>query len=218
MASSYYLVLGVGEDANLPQIKRAFSRLAHQLHPDQNAAGEREFIHLKCAYDTITKPIERAKHDWDLGHHRPIPRPRRLVADGPIDLFGDFERHAPSIEEMMDLIARNFTRRREPKARHWRDLNLDILLTPAEAMCGGVVHLTLPVAKPCAACQGSGRTGDGECEICDGRGSDRLNAPVAVMVPPHVADGALIPVSLRPLGILNLYLNVHIRLAGVACA
>ncbi|MGH2922487.1 MAG: DnaJ domain-containing protein, partial [Solirubrobacterales bacterium] len=37
MARDYYEVLGVGRDASEGEIKKAFRRLARELHPDVNA-------------------------------------------------------------------------------------------------------------------------------------------------------------------------------------
>ena len=50
-----YRVLGVRSDADLPEIKAAFRRLAREYHPDRNKTPEAEvqFNQITEAYDTI---------------------------------------------------------------------------------------------------------------------------------------------------------------------
>ena len=53
----YYEVLGVGRDAALPDIKRAYRRLAVQLHPDRNPdnpAAEERFKEASEAYAVLS--------------------------------------------------------------------------------------------------------------------------------------------------------------------
>jgi molecular chaperone DnaJ len=51
----YYVVLGVGKDANEAEIKRAFRELARQLHPDVNPADDGEwFREINEAYAVLS--------------------------------------------------------------------------------------------------------------------------------------------------------------------
>ena len=66
-----YRVLGIRSDADLPEIKSAFRRLAREYHPDRNKApgAEEKFNEITEAYDTILSshgvPIARAAQPKD---------------------------------------------------------------------------------------------------------------------------------------------------------
>jgi len=49
-----WAVLGVGPEASLDDVKRAFRRKALKCHPDQGGASE-QFQQLKKAYDSVLK-------------------------------------------------------------------------------------------------------------------------------------------------------------------
>ncbi|ODM95919.1 DnaJ subfamily C member 21 [Orchesella cincta] len=63
----YYDVLGVERDATDDEIKKAFRKLALQLHPDKNPdrqdEAKEEFQKLQQAYETLSNPQERAWYD-----------------------------------------------------------------------------------------------------------------------------------------------------------
>src|SRR3954464_11074095 len=66
MPRDYYDVLGVSRDADETQIKKAFRRLARELHPDVNAhdpdaAGK--FKEGAEAYEILSDPARRATSD-----------------------------------------------------------------------------------------------------------------------------------------------------------
>ncbi len=66
MPRDYYEVLGVTRDAGEGQIKKAFRRLARELHPDVNSsdpAAEEKFKEAAEAYEVLTDPERRATYD-----------------------------------------------------------------------------------------------------------------------------------------------------------
>jgi molecular chaperone DnaJ len=63
MAVDYYAVLDVPRDATIEQIKRAYRRLARQLHPDVNPDEEERFKEVTKAYEVLSDPQKRELHD-----------------------------------------------------------------------------------------------------------------------------------------------------------
>ncbi|MEP4889556.1 MAG: DnaJ C-terminal domain-containing protein [Aliiglaciecola sp.] len=61
----YYQVLGVKEDADLKEIKKAYRKLALKLHPDMNAAPDAEvkFREVAEAYEVLKDENKRAEYD-----------------------------------------------------------------------------------------------------------------------------------------------------------
>ena len=68
----YYEVLGVGRDASLDEIKKAYRKLAHQYHPDvsKDPASTDKFKEIAEAYRTLKDPEKRAAYD-QLGSYQP---------------------------------------------------------------------------------------------------------------------------------------------------
>ena len=66
----YYEVLGVGQNANIDDIKKAFRKLAKQHHPDMNdgdKACEAKFKEVNEAYEVLSDPEKKSRYD-QFGH------------------------------------------------------------------------------------------------------------------------------------------------------
>lgn len=62
----YYAILGVQPDASHDDIKRAYRKLAMDLHPDKNpgdATAEERFKQINAAYTELSDPQNRARYD-----------------------------------------------------------------------------------------------------------------------------------------------------------
>lgn len=65
MAKSLYETLGVGENANADEIKKAYRKLARQYHPDVNKdpTAEEKFKEINAAYEVLSDPQKKTQYD-----------------------------------------------------------------------------------------------------------------------------------------------------------
>jgi molecular chaperone DnaJ len=217
MMDDYYLLLGIGRDSGMTQIKRAYRLLSLRFHPDVTGdEGAEAYERLREAYDTLAHPVRKADYDRKLSLAEEVglgPERSERLFDGAMDLMGEFGTVRPGTEEVLAHILANFTGR-EAKSHPTRELNVEVALTPAQAARGGAVPMVVPVARVCARCGGSGRAGFFMCDACDGHGTVWMKAKVEVMVPAGVSDGFVVETSLRNLGIRNMWLRTHVRVRG----
>ena len=69
----HYRLLGVGRDASVSAIKRAYYTAARRFHPDKNLMpGETElFMEVQRAYEVLSDPERRAQYDATLPDEQP---------------------------------------------------------------------------------------------------------------------------------------------------
>ena len=65
MATDYYAMVGVSRDASAEEIKKAYRRLARELHPDVNPDPEHQerFKQVTAAYEVLSDPEKRQMYD-----------------------------------------------------------------------------------------------------------------------------------------------------------
>lgn len=239
--ADFYETLGVARDASQDEIKKAYRKLARQLHPDVNPSPEaaEQFKDVTAAYDTLGDPQRRRQYDAGPS------------AGGGFG-FGD----------IFDAFFGGAAGGRGPRSRAQRgqdalvhvDLDLhevmfgthrDIEVNTAERCpdcdgsccadgvsprtcpeCGGegevrrqVRSVLGPVitASPCGTCHGYGTVIDKHCNTCHGQGRVRARTTIPVDVPAGVDSGLRIRLpgqgEAGPAGGTNadLYLEIRVR-------
>jgi molecular chaperone DnaJ len=170
VARDYYGALGVRTDAGPDEIKRAYRRLARELHPDVNPdpqARER-FAEVKAAYEVLSDPEKR--RIVDLGGDPLDNGAGRASAGDPFAGFG-------GLGDIMDAFFGTATAGggRGPRSRvqPGADALIRMRLTLEECAAGLTKELTVDTAVLCSECTGSGcapGTSPEVCDICAGRG------------------------------------------------
>jgi molecular chaperone DnaJ len=164
MSQDYYGILGVSRSATPDEIKKAYRRLARQLHPDVNPDPETQerFKTVTAAYEVLSDPQKRQIHD--MGGDP-------FGGAGPGGGFGQ----GFSFTDIMDAFFGQGGGSRGPRSRMQRgkDALLRLEVELAEAAFGTSRDLTVDTAVVCGTCHGSGARGDSEpvtCETCRGHG------------------------------------------------
>lgn len=98
-----------------------------------------------------------------------------------------------------------------PQSRPVQSIDVDIPLSPEQALHGGRVHVTIPVQAACPACWGRGSVGLVTCWHCAGRGTVTREGTIAVPFPAGTPDNHVVSVSLDRLGMPDLCLAIHFR-------
>ena len=159
MAVDYYAVLDVPRDATVEQIKKAYRRLARELHPDVNPAEEERFKEVTKAYEVLSDPQKRELHD--------------LGAD-PFSTGGGFG-SGFGFSDIMDAFFGGQASARGPRSRQRRgqDALIRVQVDLSEATFGTTKDLQVETATTCPTCSGQGTapgTSPKICDICRGQG------------------------------------------------
>jgi molecular chaperone DnaJ len=166
VANDYYGILGVRRDADAEEIKKAYRRLARELHPDVNPdpALQERFKEVTQAYEVLSDPEKRQM--YDLGAD-PFARAGAPGAGG----FGA----GFPFSDLMDAFFGGGAAQRGPRsrARRGRNATIRVDLDLSECAFGTTRDLVVDTAVVCPTCSGEGTapgTHPVTCDVCNGRG------------------------------------------------
>jgi molecular chaperone DnaJ len=186
LEKDYYSALGVAKDASAADIKKAYRKLARELHPDKNpgdSKAEARFKEVSEAYDVLSDDKRRREYDEARSLFGPGGfRPSAGGAGVPFDLgdlFGGGRATASgSGGGLGDLFGGLFGSRgaRRPTASapaRGSDVETEVTLAFTEAVAGVTVPLQLASPGSCRTCHGTGArpgTQPHTCPTCLGSG------------------------------------------------
>ncbi|TVQ56303.1 MAG: molecular chaperone DnaJ [Rhodobacteraceae bacterium] len=176
----FYETLGVARGASEDDIKKAYRKLAKELHPDRNkddASAEAKFKEVNAAYEVLKDPQKRAAYDQfghaafqnGMGGGRPGGGPggadfASAFSDVFDDLFGDF------------VGAGRRGAAGGQRRTRGADLRYNLTITLEEAFAGKQTTITVPGSATCSGCDGTGSEGGAQpqtCPTCQGMGKVR---------------------------------------------
>jgi len=228
MRRDFYVVLGVPRTESQRGIRYAFRDLALRYHPDRaGKVGAPFFREIVEAYHVLSDPVRRAAYDRGL---RDAENERTMVSTPHVPSVAD-EEPEPLVPERVDVL-RGFNLGSPPLAdvlgrfvqgfadpwqrmesRRMEPLVLEVTLDRVQAAYGGWLPLSVPVFTPCGTCHGTGGSWEA-CASCRGSGLLLEHRPMRIRLPPRVPHGTVLQIPLRGLGVHNMFLEIHILVAG----
>ena len=195
----YYAILGVDKTASADEIKKAYRKLARDLHPDRNQdnhAAEERFKDVSEAYDVLSDKKKRAEYDETrdmFTSGRAGGGPFRFPGGGSgtggpggvpfdlSDLFGQGGGRGGGVSDLFGTIFSSGGRGRPPGTgpRRGADVESEVTIGFRESVDGVTVPLRMTSEAACDACRGTGAkagTVPRVCPTCEGTGQATRSA------------------------------------------
>ncbi|MGK3202694.1 molecular chaperone DnaJ [Amycolatopsis sp. MEPSY49] len=172
MARDYYGILGVAKNASDQEIKRAYRKLARELHPDVNPSedAQHKFGEVTTAYEVLSDPQKRKI--VDLGGD---PMDNGARGGGGGDPFAGFGGLGDIMDAFFGAAGGGGGRGRGPRSRvqPGSDALIRLGLSLEECATGVDKEIAVDTAIVCDLCRGAG-TSEGTsvktCDTCGGAG------------------------------------------------
>ena len=168
-----YDVLGVSKTATDDEIKKAYRKLARQLHPDRNPddpSAEEKFKDVQAAYDILSNPEKRQAYD----------RFGAEGAAGPGFGPGGVRFENVDLGDLSDILGnfgsffgRGQQRSSRPRPERGADLESRVRISFEDALNGVQIRVPVEVQTACHVCGGTGAepgTAPRTCPDCQGTG------------------------------------------------
>jgi molecular chaperone DnaJ len=191
----YYQVLGVPKNASAAEVKKAYRKLAQQLHPDANPGNkdaEERFKEIAAANDVLGNEETRRNYDRvreagpsGFGPGFGGPRPGGAGGWPGGGAAGGYPPGYQEVDfDLGDILGGMFGSagrrggRQSSRPQRGADLETDVRVSFEDAMEGTTVPVKISGPAPCRMCHGSGAapgTSPITCPECGGSGQVAVN-------------------------------------------
>ena len=168
MPEDLYALLGVSRDADLDTLKKAYRRLARELHPDRNPSAtdhaEARFKAIGRAYSELSDAKKRATYDaaWKTAEaRRTAKNVRRFRVSGvTVDDLSVVMAPLRGPENGLEMLG-SFFRRARPTTERGADRHATLTLSLGDALRGatvdldGLAHTAVRVVVPAGTTNGA---------------------------------------------------------------
>jgi len=196
----YYEVLGVSKGVSANELKKAYRKLAKELHPDKNGGSkeaEDKFKEVSEAYEILSDNDKRANYDR-FGHNSGRQQASRPHFHQQQERFGENMQLVVklTLEEVHSGLKKKYKYNRmdtcKPCSGHGGHGKRDC------GTCGGsgmvMQTLNTPMGMftqvmPCTMCDGIGLSYETKCDICNGSGVKTNEEVIEVDIPSGVIEG-----------------------------
>lgn len=174
MGKDYYQILGINRSASKEEIKQAFRKLAHKLHPDKEGGDETKFKEASEAYSILSNDQKRAEYDA-YG---------RVFSEGGAGAqnngFGGFDPSQGAegfqnfdFSDIFSEFGDLFGGGKRERIKRGRDIAIDVQISFKESVFGAERKMLLMKTAQCRACSGNGAKAGTtfiSCTTCNGKG------------------------------------------------
>ncbi|MEU7766832.1 molecular chaperone DnaJ [Nocardia sp. NPDC049190] len=183
----FYKELGVSSSASQDEIKKAYRKLARDLHPDANPGdtkAEERFKTVSEAHAVLSDPGKRKEYDdtrklfaggggYGRGGFTPGAGGGFSQEFNLGDIFGSANAGEGGLGDLLGGLFNRGGGRTASRPRRGADVETETTLGFREAAQGVTVPLRMTSPAPCTTCHGSGAkpgTSPRVCPICNGTG------------------------------------------------
>ena len=191
---NHYSILGVGPDASLAEVKKAYRVMARRHHPDRPGGNDLKFHEIHTAYRILSDPSDRARfhEEWKAFDRRKTPAHSGLpegilIPESRIRFPGSMERLA-----RRGLLRKSL--RSGDRKKYLRiDYDLELLLAEREIATPIYIRIPVPARRICPDCLGS----DPDCHACNGRGYGKISVTLGLHLSGGLRFGQVLEVDLN---------------------
>lgn len=228
VSRDYYHILGLSRTAKADEIKKAYRRLARQVHPDLHSGTkktemEKRFKELNEAHEVLSDPEKRKKYDRYGADWEQAEAYEKAHQQAGAGAYGASGGGSPfGTDSFSDLFQNLFGNRANARemprgfSAQGEDLETEAELTLREVLTGVTKRIRIREPVACSGCHGRRVIRGRPCPTCTGTGSLLEAKTIEVRIPAGVQDGTKVRVAGKgQLGLSggkrgDLYLHVNI--------